>query len=364
MKRISFLIYIIIFGLTGYHPLAQARERFEFYNGARCLAMGGACIAVTNDETALAINPAALGKVRDFYGTMFDPEIEISDRILTFSGASPISIPWDLSQVKKSLDVKKNEYYYARAQVMPSFVGKNFGIGFLGNYTLGAIESADGTTIDTFYRSDYAFLLGYNLRLFDGRVKIGLNAKIISRVELNQPLLSTATSMDVASNTATTEGVGMSNDASIILAAPWYWLPTLAVVARDLGGTSFDKMSGLRMTTTSRPEAVKQTIDAAFAVFPIHNKGVRSSWTFEMRDITNVYQIDNNKKLYHAGFEYNFWDIAFLRAGYNQSSYWTAGLELASEKFQFQFSTYGEEVGTGSVSKEDRRMIAKFALRF
>lgn len=342
----------------------EARERFEFYNGVRCLGMGGACIAVTNDETALAINPAALGKVRDFYGTIFDPEIELPNKYLNFNQSASISNPWELSKVKASLDARKGEYYYSRLQVMPSFVGKNFGIGFLGNYQLGAVESADGATIDTFYRNDMAFLLGYNLRFFDGRVKLGLNAKLISRIELDNATMSSAASTTLSSNPSTAEGVGLSTDAALILAAPWTWIPTFAVVARDLGGTSFDKMSGIRMTTTSRPGTVKQTVDAAVALFPIHNNGVRSSWTFEMRDVLNAYQIDNKNKLYHAGFELNFYDVAFLRAGYNQSKYWTAGLELASERFQFQVASYGEEYGDATTSKENRRTVFKFALRF
>ena len=57
---------------------AEARELHEFYNGVRCLGMGGACAAVVNDETALLVNPAALGKLRDYYGTILDPEVESS----------------------------------------------------------------------------------------------------------------------------------------------------------------------------------------------------------------------------------------------------------------------------------------------
>ena len=62
---------------------------------------------------------------------------------------------------------------------------------------------------------------------------------------------------------------------------------------------------------------------------------------------------------YHAGYEFNLYDIVFLRMGYNQK-YWTAGLELSSEKIQFQFATYGEDVPTG----EDRRYVGKLAIRF
>ena len=68
-------------------------------------------------------------------------------------------------------------------------------------------------------------------------------------------------------------------------------------------------------------------------------------------------------KLIHAGMEFNFGDVFFMRAGYNQR-YWTAGLELASEHFQYQLASYGEEVGTKDTPKEDRRYVFKFAFRF
>ena len=46
-------------------------------------------------------------------------------------------------------------------------------------------------------------------------------------------------------------------------------------------------------------------------------------------------------------------------------SYWTGGVELASEFLQLQFTSYGEEVGIdGGDNVEDRRYIFKFSLRF
>ena len=47
--------------------VSWARERRSFYEGVRGRGMGGAQIATVNDETALLVNPAGLGKLRDFY---------------------------------------------------------------------------------------------------------------------------------------------------------------------------------------------------------------------------------------------------------------------------------------------------------
>ena len=59
----------LILSISLFGAGAGAQEIRENYNGVRSLGMGGASIAVVNDETALLLNPAALGKLSD-------PEIE------------------------------------------------------------------------------------------------------------------------------------------------------------------------------------------------------------------------------------------------------------------------------------------------
>jgi hypothetical protein len=221
--------------------------------------------------------------------------------------------------------------------------------------------SNDGTTIDTNYRSDLAFILGFNFRLWDGRIKLGFNTRLINRVEVQNSAVSAAGSLaykDIGS-----EGVGLGTDIGLILAAPWEYLPTVSAVLRDVGGTSFDKASGVRLSTTNRPNIVKQDLDVAVALFPIHTNNVRSAWTIEYRGLLTAEDETDKAKLLHAGFEMNFGDVFFFRGGYNQR-YWTSGFEISSERTQWQFATYGEEVGTSANPREDRRYTIKFAYRF
>ncbi|RYD85415.1 MAG: hypothetical protein EOP84_02570 [Verrucomicrobiaceae bacterium] len=239
---------------------------------------------------------------------------------------------------------------------------RNFGIGIYGNYLLDGEMNAAGTNMDMYYRSDLALVAGYNLRLFDGRIKIGVNAKMINRIEVDNQTINPAGSLDMASIGAT-EGTGLSTDVALMLAAPWDWLPTITAVAHDVGGTSFTASNGLRMTTANRPNSLRQDIDVAMALFPIHANRVRSSWTVEYRSLLTGSEEEDKAKLIHAGAELNFSDMFFLRAGYNQR-YFTGGFEIASERMQFQIATYGEEIGTSANPREDRRAVVKFAFRF
>lgn len=361
MKRILWIFLVQICLLILLFEDGRAAERREFYNSIRCQGMGGACIAVTNDETALLINPAALGRLRDFYGTFFDPEFETGYHTQSMYSASSFSNPFSIDDLKGALDQERGKYYHSKGQVFPSIVGRNFGIGLYGNYILDAQMSDDGTVLDAYYRNDMALVLGFNFKFWGGRAKLGFNTKLISRIEVANNNLDPNGSL--ALDQIGTEGVGLSTDVGLIIAAPWKWLPTVSAVLRDVGGTSFDKSSGLRLETSDRPNLVQQDLDVAMALFPIHSRYVRSSWTLEYRGLLTAHEEEDKAKLIHAGMEFNIRDLFFMRAGYHQR-YWTAGFEIASEYFQWQFATYGEEIGTQASPREDRRYAFKFAYRF
>jgi hypothetical protein len=378
MKRRFFKLFIqlrlwqiccglFLFCGSSFFPLpSEAKEIREFYNTIRNLSMGGTSVVTTNDETALAVNPAGLGKLRDMYGTTIDPEIEVSKNYDVAYRQKAFTEPLDLPSVSASLLENPDLYYHARAQLFPSFVAKNFGIGILARRTLDAKVNTALTEMETFYRDDLAVVLGYNFRLWGGRLKFGFNGKLISRIEIDEAALDPngdLTLSNLADTGVAKEGVGIGFDTGLILTAPWRYLPSVGAVVRDVGGTSFDKSYNNRLQTQTRPNTVTQDMDVGVSISPILNNRTRSVFSLEYRNVLTAKDVDDPQKLYHAGAEVNFSDIFFVRAGYHQR-YWTAGLELASERFQFQMGSYGEEVGTAALPKEDRRYVLKFAFRF
>lgn len=354
MNRMFFTFLIMI------PTLLQAAEVREDYNGARSLAMGGASIGVVNDETALLVNPAALGKLRDSYGTLFDPELDASKSLNDMYHTKAFTEPFDLEQVKATTNYTRDTYYHARLQLFPSFVTRNFGIGFFAKRLLDAQMNTAGTTMTTFYQEDLALHMGFNLRFFEGRVKVGAVGKVISRIEINADLDATQT---LDRNSLASEGVGVGSDVGVSLTAPIALLPTFSAVVRDMGGTSFDSGSGVRLHTATRPHTIDQDTDVAFSIFPIHGNQARSSFSIQYDKLKEAALATDKSRYYHVGYEFNYGDVLFLRAGMNQK-YWTAGVELASEHTQIQFSAYGEDVGTDGNSFEDRRYVFKFAFRF
>jgi hypothetical protein len=362
MKRISLGTRCVAFILI-FSPLCSYAnyEWFEFYNNTRSQSMGGASIAVTSDETSLYRNPANLGSVRDYYGTLLDPEFEGSSNFVQQVSSNSTGKAFEISEIMSVLGANLGTYYHAKTQLTPSILMRNFGIGLIYRNEVSAVMNSLGTDLDVKYQNDIGAVLGVNFRLFDGRIKIGGSAKAFSRIELVNAALPVSGPTDLG--TIGSEGTAYSFDAGLLIQAPWTYIPTLGVVVRDVGATKFDKHDGLRLSTATRPATVAQSVDAAIALFPIHGNQVRSVWTFEYSDITNSRNDTDNAKRIHAGIEINTRDIFFVRLGYNQR-YWTAGFEIAAERFQWQVGSYGEEVGTEASPKEDRRLSTKFSLRF
>lgn len=351
-----FLILILI--LPSY---SFAREVRENYNGIRGLSMGGASIGVVNDETALLVNPAGLGKLRDFYGTILDPESEGGANLIEMYKLKAFTNPLDLEQVRDTLMYNPVNYFHYKAQLFPSFVMKNFGIGIHGKRLLDARMNQAQTEMETFYQDDVSIVMGINIRFFEGRIKIGAVGKAISRIEIDEEALDPTGTMEVSQ--LASEGVGIGYDVGIILSAPIVWLPSISAVMRDVGGTPFTAGSGVRMKTANRPNTIEQDIDVAFSLFPIHGNKTRSQFSIQMDKIKEAGLAQDRTRYYHVGYEFNYGDMIFVRAGMNQK-YITGGLEFETEHMQFQVGTYGEDVGTDGASVEDRRYIGKFSIRF
>lgn len=356
-KRIVTVLFILFL-----NPFVWAEEWREFYSNARALGMGNASLAVTNDETALILNPAALGRLRDFYGTLIDPEYDMSSNTTSQYQNVGFGNNFDIPKARDMTDNKRDTYYHHRGQVFPSYVQKYFGLGLLYRTQLDAEMNTAGDNMYVNYRNDIALVGGLSLRLFEGRIKLGVNGKIISRIEIQNPNVVPTGNLDLTTLGAA-EGMGLSTDAGILMTGPWTWLPTIGAVVRDVGGTTFDKRTGVRGSFSSSPQKVEQQVDVAMAIFPIHSNSWRSTWTLEYKDITLARSDRDSAKRIHFGFEYNYSDLFFFRGGYNQR-YWTAGIELASEHIQWQLASYGEEIGTETAPREDRRYVVKFAFRF
>lgn len=365
--RMLFLVKVLILGFA---VQGQAQERREFYNGVRALGMGGVVVPTVNDETALISNPAALGRLRGPILTVLDPEGEMSSSgpgILTKERSTEFLAFNDPQKFLDRLNLSPDKYMHVGGHLFPSFVTTNFGIGIHANYqTDGEVVTDPAPSqFNYFYRQDLALLLGVNFRFWDGRIKIGVSGRAINRAEVDTTLPASSTGLQFKN--LVKEGGAIAGDAGLILTAPWAWLPSLAAVYRDVGGTNFDLNDGFLYNSSQRPSYVRPSVDAGFSISPILGNKTRLVIAGEVRDVQTLSDEPDKMKRYHAGLELNIADTLFLRGGMNQR-YWTGGLEFSMPYIQLQFASYGEEVGVSTSTqvktREDRRYIGKIAIRF
>ncbi len=360
-KLLFIFIFLFIFYFANLNQVF-AGERQRFYTGVRQMGMGGVVVATVDDETALLSNPAALGKLRNTFVTLFDPQIDANADVTRIMTAGNLTGALDAQGLLTALNGNTGRHFHLDGTLFPSLIIPNFGFGLYVNYLYNAEVDSTGTNYTLNYRNDYAPIVGYNFRLLDGIIKIGFHARYMNRVEINKVL--PANSLGLTISNLASEGNAIGADAGFIFTLPYTYLPSLAITAHDVGGTNYNLGAGYFYQPATRPQSVPQTYDGGISISPILGNRNRMQISFEYQDFLNAYQETDMWRRLHGGIEFNFSDLIFLRAGWNQR-YWTAGLELAIRNFQIQAATYGEDIGVDGVStKEDRRYIGKFSFRF
>ncbi len=332
--------------------------RADFYQGIRQMGMGGAAVAVVNDETSLLLNPIGLGRLREPYVTIVDPEVTTNQQSIS-SVQSLLLDSTDLKEVYPELASNLDQRYFVRTQLFPSYADRHYGFGALIKNEMTATRSSTTQFLDLNYVSDWAAVAGLNKSFYGGVIKVGAAGRWVDRAQYVGVLDPNTQGLDL--QRLAVQGAGLAADVGLSLSSPTDWLPTLSVMAKDIGDTSFTLSDGLRdYLTTADPTKVPMTMDVAVALFPIWNNYTRGTFTIEFDDVLE--EGDTVRKL-HAGMEVNLADRWFFRSGYNRG-YLTGGLEWTMPFVQVQFAYYGEEIGTDENPLKDERYAMKLVFRF
>ncbi len=346
---------MIILSILGF---TAAQARADFYQGIRQMGMGGASVAVVNDETSLLLNPIGLGRLRVPYITLIDPEVTTNLKSVV-PVKNLLTDATDLEEVYPELADDLDKRYFVRTQIFPSYVDRHYGFGFLLKDEMTAVRSSATQFLDLNYISDMVGVAGFNKSFYGGVFKIGATGRWVDRVEYIGTLNPAIDELNM--KTLAVQGAGLAADVGLSLSSPTSWLPTLSVMVKDIGDTSFSMGSGMRSyLTTADPNKVPMSMDVALAVFPIWNNYTRGTFTVEYDDVLE--DGDAVQKL-HVGIEVNLADRFYFRGGYNRG-YLTTGFEWNTQFVQLQLAYYGEEIGTEDDPQQDERLALKAVLRF
>lgn len=346
----------ILTGLGGipFGPIPQANGQFEFYRGSRSAAMGGTRAAVANDETSLLANPNGLRRVRGRTFHILNGEVAGNIPGLALGVRRSLLNDLSLQGLYEAQGSEPLEQVaYTKAQWFPSFVMRNFGVGFLGNFEALTLREASGV-YQLNVKKDRALVVAGNTSFFGGVFKLGGSLRMIQRREFNGQRNPSVESLNLEEFGQ--RGRGVAFDTGVTLSLPLVLLPSLAVVWRDVGTTSFSS-DGIG------PRDVSSTLDAGFSIFPIFHHGVFGAFSVEVPDLLQAVDRRRLEEKIRVGLEINRRDRLFLRLGYGNQT-WTAGAEWAFRYFQLQLATYREPVElAGRTNQEDRRWMLKLGFR-
>ena len=202
-------------------------------------------------------------------------------------------------------------------------------------------------------------------------LSVGVTLKTIHRLFFEQALLAPQLALDrkILNLDSAREGITFDGDIGFLYSPDPHrgWLRflgkhgRLGLVVRNVGAYGFPITTKLvNKNQPMAPPSLDRVVDVGVTF------GLGSWWVFSPRiaihhrDILHPYY--NWRKGTHAGLDIPWkirgWWRGGWRVGINQG-YWTAGFSGTLGIFTLDLATYGEEVGTLSVPKEDRRVMAR-----
>jgi len=341
---------------------------YEIYNGIRPLGMGNSGLAFLDDENVNFYNPAGIS-LRPYYSKtetqLINPSLGINKNIInSFS-----NILSGLNGISDFIKEESGKNYHTNFNIFPNFSTRNMSFGILLQANLDALNTGtyfEGDLnnpvfkINNTYDIIPCFTIG--MPLFSSIVKAGISSKIIWRAEFNEEL-PYQSMVNLSFHDDLKEGFALAVDAGIILTAPIMYLPSLALVARNIGNSKFYYYKNIMSSSSdSVPDTILQTYDLAYGMYFILLNDTKLRFAFDYRDILNNYNKHWSQHI-HTGAELSFFksQIPFLqiRTGFSQLR-WSLGFGLKSKTNGFDFAFYAKELGNSLREKSDYRYISRY----
>lgn len=338
---------IMAFGAIVATPSARAdRIANMIPTEARTLSMGNSGLCLLNDSYAIFYNPANLANKR------VKPKFELinfqmdSTVVSINAVASKMINASNLKSLYPYLKDNRGQWGGFGYSVYPNFTSRFFSFGLLYRESYGAqYVDADqnlGTSVTLKQNGlrEISPVGAVSFRLMGGVLKFGYSVKLQTLGIVDKSVSSPGTSsLDWRSGMMTAVGLNMTGGMTLTL--PFKHLPTVAVVARNIGSTNHPQ------------EKIPMNFDLGVAHTTYVGRSLHLRLALDHRDVTNRLKASRMRRLF-AGAEVRLFNTLNLRGGYGQG-YPSAGFSIGGKSARVEFSWSSEEMMDGLRTERNQK---------
>jgi hypothetical protein len=347
----------LLLGLSG-AARAGNDELRELFRGARSQAMGGASVAIVDDEESLYLNPAGIGGLTRYGVQYMAVDVDVAQEVVSsLMGGEGSPFSGGLSGDSISAFMGKDTY--GRVQITPTILMTNFAFGILMDGQAAVYAENPALPYVTLgYQTTNGIQAAYGVSLFKRRrsqhdLRIGVGAKVLWRrggyrrlTTLALTQLSSESLAQIAGNwgmgIGADLGVQYVNQLNPKLKLSW------GLAWTDIGDTTF---SG------GEPDPI--TSNLSMGVGAVWEAGkARVSLAYDYRHMLDE---TDWRKRNHLGTEIAL-PVLSLYAGLNQMNL-TYGVGFDAWLFRVTALSYAEEIDPYLSQDASRRYMLKLALR-
>lgn len=326
------------------------------YVSGRGAALGDAFIGLADDVAGgLFYNPAGLAKIKQFSFEPFNLQIQSNSKLASGFGGNGYKIT-SLPGYQENL---RGSQRGASGGVFSGLGFRGFGVGVLAQSRVLGFK--DGTNIR--YRSTYQLIpaVGGALNLASGVLRMGYSFQWVNQAKGDKTITDSSTPMGW--NQQLAQGSGFSHNFGLSLTLPFVYLPSIHVVARDIGGLKFNNKSlyGFASNAQGVPEVEKTSLDAAMGFVTKIGRGFQLNSQLAYRDALDVSELP---KLAHVaiGLEFSVREKFYLRGGFG-SGYPSAGIGIKTTHSELNLSWFSEELSGAYRAERDIRYMLHYVLK-